>query len=36
MAMDGSTAKLIDQVRDLIRTNHYSLRTEQAYLRTVN
>ncbi|WP_230973772.1 phage integrase N-terminal SAM-like domain-containing protein [Thermithiobacillus tepidarius] len=24
--------KLLDQVRDLIRTKHYSLRTEQAYL----
>ena len=24
--------KLLDQVRDLIRLKHYSIRTEQAYL----
>ena len=28
----SSSPKLLDQVRDLIRLKHYSIRTEQAYL----
>ena len=28
-------AKLLEQVRDLIRVKHYSIKTEQAYLRWI-
>ncbi|MBW1802067.1 MAG: phage integrase N-terminal SAM-like domain-containing protein [Deltaproteobacteria bacterium] len=28
--MDNPTKRLLDQVRDLIRVKHYSIRTEQA------
>ncbi|HKZ79020.1 MAG TPA: phage integrase N-terminal SAM-like domain-containing protein, partial [Pyrinomonadaceae bacterium] len=30
-----STTKLLEQVRDLIRTRHYSYRTEEAYLNWI-
>ena len=30
--MDKPPKKLLDQVRDLIRVKHYSIRTEQAYI----
>jgi hypothetical protein len=28
----GTTTKLLDQVRDIIRLKHYSIRTERAYV----
>ena len=30
--MDKPPKKLLDQVRDLIRLKHYSIRTEQSYI----
>jgi len=30
--MDNPPKKLLDQVRDLIRLKHYSIRTEQSYI----
>lgn len=32
---DGSAPRLLDQVRELIRIRHYSLRTEQAYVHWI-
>ena len=32
MHQDGKPRRLLDQVRDEIRTRHYSIRTEEAYL----
>ena len=31
----ASTPRLLDQVRELIRIRHYSIRTEQAYLQWI-
>jgi integron integrase len=31
--VDGSTPRLLDQVREIIRVRHYSIRTEHAYVR---
>ena len=31
MAVPNPQAKLLDQVRDLMRLRHYSIRTEQSY-----
>ena len=35
--MDGNTPspRLLDQVRDLLRTKHYSIRTETQYLQWI-
>lgn len=32
---DPSTPRLLDQVREVIRIRHYSIRTEQAYLQWI-
>jgi hypothetical protein len=31
----GNSPRLLDQVRELIRIRHYSIRTEQAYLQWI-
>ena len=33
--IEASKPKLLDQVRQRIRTKHYSVRTEQAYLQRI-
>jgi len=35
MAANTPSPKLLDQVRDLIRTKHYSIRTENQYLQWI-
>lgn len=33
--VDGSTPRLLDQVREIIRVRHYSIRTEHAYVQWI-
>ena len=35
MNQTSSAPKLLDQVRDAVRTLHYSIRTEQAYVNWI-
>lgn len=35
MSVNTPSPKLLDQVRDLIRTKHYSIRTENQYLQWI-
>jgi hypothetical protein len=34
-SQDRNSLRLLDQVRELIRSRHYSIRTEQAYVQWI-